>query len=757
MPHVFRLGPFTVGDRDAYAYAAIADDGAMLPPQVAHTDAKGLAALAKGLQGPLRCEPALKAAAAKLGFVAAELPAEALVPRAVLAFGLGLGDGWKDRPPLELLLRFFGACAAYWRAAPWRFMGSDDPLPVELDDGRRRVAREASVMGGGGDEYGLALYDEPGSIARVVAAVNRGRMDDAARVASVAVTFDPEPAWAVAALEDAFGLPRFPLPMRVRKGTGTMPNAEDLHTLTAVLAAVTALAEDDDLEPSVATVEARGVALTARVRMVDPAEELDDDLAEPMPVPVPLAPAQRSERTPRNAPCPCGSGRKYKKCHLAEDEARERAARAAGPAGEEARAQARRLAERDPVHALAERITADALALARRCWGSAFDPEGALCDAGIDFATAQGLLGWCSDHYRGPTGSTALELYVTEHGAALDEPARRLTAALREAWFSVHEVIAAEPGVSVTLRDLLAGGERTVQERTASRTVSARDVLLARVVDLGDRAILAGCHLRTLPPREGDRACRLARKALRTRAKAIPPAKLRALTAGGALFAGWQELVHALDERPPPRLQNTDGEDLLLTVDRFELAAGDLDRVIAGLLSLPDARRDDEGAGAAEISFVRQGNAKGLLPTTLVGRAIVEGTTLRLETNSVPRADGLKRQVLERLGALVRFQVRTHEDPVAGRAGRATRAGEAAPPPEAIAILRAVQVEHYRKWMDEPIPALGGLSPRAAARRKGAPRERLRLLLAEIENAEARAPEGQRFDVGSLRRELGVP
>src|SRR5215212_1335025 len=34
----------------------------------------------------------------------------------------------------------------------------------------------------------------------------------------------------------------------------------------------------------------------------------------------------------RNAPCPCGSGRKYKVCCLAADEARERAARAASAA-----------------------------------------------------------------------------------------------------------------------------------------------------------------------------------------------------------------------------------------------------------------------------------------------------------------------------------------------------------------------------------------------------------------------------------------
>ena len=31
--------------------------------------------------------------------------------------------------------------------------------------------------------------------------------------------------------------------------------------------------------------------------------------------------SQRLKTTGRNDPCPCGSGRKYKQCHLAEDEA----------------------------------------------------------------------------------------------------------------------------------------------------------------------------------------------------------------------------------------------------------------------------------------------------------------------------------------------------------------------------------------------------------------------------------------------------
>jgi len=29
----------------------------------------------------------------------------------------------------------------------------------------------------------------------------------------------------------------------------------------------------------------------------------------------PAAPQAVSDKVPRNAPCPCGSGKKYKKCH----------------------------------------------------------------------------------------------------------------------------------------------------------------------------------------------------------------------------------------------------------------------------------------------------------------------------------------------------------------------------------------------------------------------------------------------------------
>ncbi|MBT5874118.1 MAG: hypothetical protein HOH43_11925 [Candidatus Latescibacteria bacterium] len=48
----------------------------------------------------------------------------------------------------------------------------------------------------------------------------------------------------------------------------------------------------------------------------------------------------RLKKTKRNDPCPCGSGKKYKKCHLADDEAAQHAAGKAVEAAEEAAAAA---------------------------------------------------------------------------------------------------------------------------------------------------------------------------------------------------------------------------------------------------------------------------------------------------------------------------------------------------------------------------------------------------------------------------------
>ncbi len=58
-------------------------------------------------------------------------------------------------------------------------------------------------------------------------------------------------------------------------------------------------------------------------------------------------------------------------------------------------------------------------------------------------------------------------------------------------------------------------------------------------------------------------------------------------------------------------------------------------------------------------------------------------------------------------------------------------------------------------WVDEQIPALGGLTPREAA---ATPRSRVQLdlLLRDFEHHEARLPEDERFDMRRVRAVLGM-
>jgi len=62
---------------------------------------------------------------------------------------------------------------------------------------------------------------------------------------------------------------------------------------------------------------------------------------------------------------------------------------------------------------------------------------------------------------------------------------------------------------------------------------------------------------------------------------------------------------------------------------------------------------------------------------------------------------------------------------------------------------------HYAAWLDDPIPALGGTSPREAVRTAEG-RNAVDVLLKDMENLERRHAGEAVFDFGSLRESLGL-
>ena len=448
------------------------------------------------------------------------------------------------------------------------------------------------------------------------------------------------------------------------------------------------------------------------------------------------------ERVGRNDPCPCGSGRKYKNCHLKIDEQEGATER-----------------ERHSLHDLDNRLLADLVKYAVQRFGHEFHA------AWEDFTDPQEdsqLVDPWSVYGFALQGRSAADWYLEEHAGRLDSRERGWLEAQRSAWLSVWEVTAVEAGRSLTLRDLLSEQIRRVEESSGSQSLVLRDAILGRVVDHEGVSLLCGVHSRQLPPREASEVVRRARGRLRRR-RAVPVERLAAPEFGRYLIRRWEEAVEALHARisTRPVLQNTDGDPLLLTTDHFEVAPGKQEPIERRFAEWTDVDAPEPGAEDPDYVFLRSKNRKHPeLESTVVGRALFSEGMLLLETNSLNRADALRKRVEAAVGEHLRHRERTHLDPF-----EAMPEGGSIPPeapdftepasPDVEAFTRELKQRHYADWIDQPLPALGGKTPRETAQSVRG-RADVDQLLKEMENMEQRLPEGSRFDFSEIRRTLGI-
>lgn len=439
----------------------------------------------------------------------------------------------------------------------------------------------------------------------------------------------------------------------------------------------------------------------------------------------------------RNAPCPCGSGRKYKVCCLSRDV--EHRAHATG---------------RPLVHQrdgeLVERLGDWAV---QRFGEAAF---GAFGDFD-DFMEARSLAWPWSVYGSHVEGRSIVARYLEQERDRLPSDERRWLEAQRDAWLSVWEVRDVEPGVSLDLEDLLTGQTRHVLEIQGSQLLSARTALLARIVDFDGSSFLCGNHPRPLPPRAADEVVERARRRLRKR-RAIPVERMRDPATGRALIRYWEDALDALvyAASVPLELTNTTGDPILLTTDRFAIAPGGRAAVEAGLAHAGAEPRELEGDEPTWTFLAPPDPARPDEPRVELGRARIHGTQLVLETNSRNRADTLRGRIEAACGPAIRHRTRAHADPLSERARNAGPTPPPEPiPPEIQHVLREHKRRHYAAWVDDALPALDGETPRNAVR-TAAGRRAVEVMLKEIEILEADVEPGARFDVGELRRALGL-
>src|SRR5579875_3747634 len=284
----------------------------------------------------------------------------------------------------------------------------------------------------------------------------------------------------------------------------------------------------------------------------------------------------------RNDPCWCGSGRKYKACHLGAAET--------APLAERVGWLARKAAgfvERD------EDAAEEHWALAAvRAGGSDRDSlRRALSDPLlVDVVLTEG--GW-------------FEQFLERRGQLLPHAAALLAQPCVLVDRSLYEVAEVRPGAGLTLVDLRSAERLDVAERSVSRQVVPGSVICARPVpDGGDGHQLVGAVFPVAAGREKD--------------------LLEVLDSGDPeAIVEWVAAAEA-----PPRVQTREGEDLVAC--RAEVAFDDPDAARAFLDDAYEAEGDSTWTEMHDI-----GGGERILRAVLH----LEGDRLSVETHSAERMD----------------------------------------------------------------------------------------------------------------------
>jgi hypothetical protein len=346
-------------------------------------------------------------------------------------------------------------------------------------------------------------------------------------------------------------------------------------------------------------------------------------------------------------------------------------------------------------------------------------------------------------------GCTMLEKFLESEGKQLSSGELNYLQAVRGSHLRLYEILDVKPDQGLEVRDLWDDRRFYVRERAATRQLVAWDVAVGRIGFAGDGETV----FETLPyvfrAADKDDLLKGLRKAHQLFTREFPGDGLTEFFKRMApvFHKLWLEQV-AL--RPLPKIVTGDGEPFIFAKVLFDLE--DRDTVIRSLENRDDVVEQDDGS---YVWLEPAGNFQHSGGTiTLEERRIV------FETTSQKRAERARDELPTLFGGAVRFRAISYQDveQTLKRAPKTTQPKEPdIPIEEQRKILGEYYEKHYRKWLDEPVPALGDRTPRHAARLKTM-RPKLIALLKDFEShSERQRRAGEiAYDFGWMWAELGL-
>jgi hypothetical protein len=473
----------------------------------------------------------------------------------------------------------------------------------------------------------------------------------------------------------------------------------------------------------------------------------------------------------RNDLCPCGSGKKYKKCCLT---ARSRA--------EAVDFEYKRL--RDIEAKLIPKLLRHSTEVfGTDSWDFAwdefndfepeveFDPEAPMNQAFMPWF----LFNWTEPDAEeagkpdAPIDTTVCESFVRANARKLSSDEKMILDAANRCPFSFCEILEVRAGTGLRVRDLFLEREFDLIERSASQALRVGEILFCGTMHLANRYANISTGPFALAPVYKQQVLELRRNIIED----IAP---RELTRGilGEFDADIRGLyLDAVKTMTAvPKLQNTDGDPMVPQKLIFDVS--DADFIYQQLKGLQEGATDDELANQVKIKDGKLIEAnidwlggkpvarKRLAGPVLLGRIKISGNQLTASVNSEKRAKKIRKEIEQRCGSKVVYKTTLIEPVDSQLKNQRNTKSPSGPipieqlPPEALASLKRRSDEHWDAWFDIPVPALNNETPRQAAKTP-AGRDLLKSLLLYYEQMDSRSPNNLfRADVNALRQKLGL-
>ncbi|MGZ3795103.1 MAG: SEC-C metal-binding domain-containing protein [Pseudobdellovibrionaceae bacterium] len=476
----------------------------------------------------------------------------------------------------------------------------------------------------------------------------------------------------------------------------------------------------------------------------------------------------------RNDACPCGSGKKYKKCCLPNQQ----------PTSDDLAWQR--------IHNMHHKLVSKLMEFTAKTYRATgyneawdefnlwnndepFDPESPL----------HPMFGpWMFYHWSPDPAETELseeipmemipaEAFLEEFGNKLDAlEIEDLEESLRRP-FSFYDVLECKPGEWVKVQDLLTEEHFTVIEKMGSRSMRAGDLLFGKVVTVRNVSMFDGLAPIAFPPQHKITVIE-ERNDYKNDEGQITAEGLREFDL--ELLELFWELYEAVTNPPAPILTNTDGHLMIphkMTFsidsieDTFEALHG-LDFNESKEEILENADYDKEGLlKSVEFPWLMRGNKQNLhWDNTVLGHIRLQSSKMIVDVNSkerskkfltvlkkrMPKGWTLKTTVIEDFKAKVREQGKQSRN-----LGDDHETKELNERPEVKEYLAKMNEGHWKVWPMTPLPALKGKTPVEAVKTKDG-RAMVDALLTQFERSAERTPmPGQTVETfQKLRERLGL-